>query len=195
MGRFGRMDGVVNNASISADAAGRQPRRNGSVARLQWRAPFFLARRGTAPEGSKGAIVTWSTAMPSARCAIPPSMHGQARWGWRPSRWHRTGHGRARDAIGPANPVVENETSETAAARLARTPLARTGTPAEVAKPCNGVANSTTPPTGLNLDAEAARWLSRDPGRNQLRGCGTPLPASRRGTRGRFVRHHSDTAR
>lgn len=140
IGRFGRLDALVNNASAFF------PTPIGSVTPAQWsdlldtnlRAPFFLAQ-AAAPHlrATRGAVVNLTDAYVrhpradlSAYCASKAGLEGATR--------------ALAQALAPevrVNAVApgailwpeDNADPQRQAALLARTPLARTGTPEEIA--------------------------------------------------------------
>jgi pteridine reductase len=167
VGRFGRLDALVNNASSFL------PTPLGTVTPAQWdalfasnaRAPFFLAQ-AAAPhlKASKGAIVNLvdiyaerplrdhpvycmaKAALVMATQSLALELAPDVRV----------------NAIAPGAILwVENETSETRQqAMLARTPLARTGTPAEVAEAVHWLLRNATYTTGQVIHLDGGRMLA-----------------------------------
>ena len=164
--RFGRLDGLVNNAS------GFCPTPLGSITPAQWdelfasnaRAPLFLAQAAaTHLAASGGAIVNLA------------DIHGE-----RPLREH-AGYCMAKaallmatrslalelapkvrvNAISPGAILWPQDASDVAAqaAMLARTPLGRTGTPEEVAEAVRWLLQDATYCTGQVLHLDGGRML------------------------------------
>lgn len=167
VGRFGRLDALVNNASTF------QPTPLGTVTPAQWdvlfasnaRAPFFLAQ-AAAPhlKASKGAIVNLvdiyaerplrdhpvycmaKAALVMATQSLALELAPDVRV----------------NAIAPGAILwAENETSDTRQqAMLARTPLARTGTPAEIAEAVRWLLRDATYTTGQVINVDGGRMLA-----------------------------------
>ncbi len=167
VGRFGRLDALVNNASTF------QPTPLGTVTPAQWdvlfasnaRAPFFLAQ-AAAPhlKASKGAIVNLvdiyaerplrdhpvycmaKAALVTATQSLALELAPDVRV----------------NAIAPGAILwAENETSDTRQqAMLARTPLARTGTPAEIAEAVRWLLRDATYTTGQVINVDGGRMLA-----------------------------------
>jgi pteridine reductase len=167
VGRFGRLDALVNNASSFL------PTPLGTVTPVQWdalfasnaRAPFFLAQ-AAAPhlKASKGAIVNLvdiyaerplrdhpvycmaKAALVMATQSLALELAPDVRV----------------NAIAPGAILwVENETSDARQqAMLARTPLARSGTPAEVAEAVRWLLRDATYTTGQVVRLDGGRMLA-----------------------------------
>ena len=167
VGRFGRVDALVNNASTF------QPTPLGTTTPAQWdtlfasnaRAPFFLAQ-AAAPhlKASKGAIVNLvdiyaerplrehpvycmaKAALVMATRSLALELAPEVRV----------------NAIAPGAILwAENETSDAKQqAMLARTPLARTGTPAEVAEAVRWLLRDATYTTGQVIPLDGGRMLA-----------------------------------
>jgi pteridine reductase len=166
VGRFGRLDALVNNASTF------QPTPLGTATPAQWdalfasnaRAPFFLAQ-AAAPhlKASKGAIVNLvdiyaerplrdhpvycmaKAALVMATKSLALELAPDVRV----------------NAIAPGAILwAENETSDTRQqSMLARTPLARTGTPAEIAETVRWLLRDATYTTGQVINVDGGRTL------------------------------------
>lgn len=167
VGRFGRLDALVNNASTF------QPTPLGTATPAQWdalfaanaRAPFFLSQ-AAAPHlrASKGAIVNLvdiyaerplrehpvycmaKAALVMATKSLALELAPEVRV----------------NAIAPGAILwAENETSDTRQqALLARTPLARTGTPAEIAEAVRWLLRDATYTTGQVIPLDGGRMLA-----------------------------------
>ena len=167
VGRFGRLDALVNNASTF------QPTPLGTATPAQWdalfasnaRAPFFLAQ-AAAPhlKASQGAIVNLvdiyaerplrehpvycmaKAALVMATRSLALELAPEVRV----------------NAIAPGAILwAENETSDAKQqAMLARTPLARTGTPAEVAEAVRWLLRDATYTTGQVIPLDGGRMLA-----------------------------------
>ena len=167
VGRFGRLDALVNNASSF------QPTPIGTTTPQQWddlfasnaRAPLFLAQ-AAAPhlKASRGAIVNLvdiyaerplrehpvycmaKAALVMATRSLALELAPQVRV----------------NAIAPGAILwAENETSDAKQqAMLARTPLARTGTPAEVAEAVRWLLRDATYTTGQVIPLDGGRMLA-----------------------------------
>jgi pteridine reductase len=164
IGRFGRLDGLVNNASAFS------PTPLGSVTPAQWdelfasntRAPFFLAQ-AAAPHlrATQGAIVNLVDIYASR------PLSGHAVYSMAKAALAMATRALALE-LGPdvrVNAVApgailwpENEADASAReAMLARTPLARTGTPAEVAEAVRWLLFDATYCTGQVLAVDGGR--------------------------------------
>ena len=167
VGRYGRLDALVNNASIF------QPTPLGTTTPAQWdalfasnaRAPFFLAQ-AAAPHlrASQGAIVNLvdiyaerplrehpvycmaKAALVMATKSLALELAPEVRV----------------NAIAPGAILwAENETSDTQQqSMLARTPLARTGTPAEIAEAVRWLLREATYTTGQVINVDGGRTLT-----------------------------------
>lgn len=167
VGRFGRLDALVNNASTF------QPTPLGTATPAQWdalfaanaRAPFFLSQ-AAAPHlrAAKGAIVNLvdiyaerplrehpvycmaKAALVMATKSLALELAPEVRV----------------NAIAPGAILwAENETSDTLQqAMLARTPLARTGTPAEIAEAVRWLLRDATYTTGQVIPLDGGRMLA-----------------------------------
>ena len=166
VGRFGRVDALVNNASTF------QPTPLGTTTPAQWdtlfasnaRAPFFLAQ-AAAPhlKASRGAIVNLAdiyaerplrehpvycmakAALVMATKSLALELAPEVRV----------------NAIAPGAILwAENETSGSRQhSMLARTPLARTGTPAEIAEAVRWLLRDATYSTGQVINVDGGRML------------------------------------
>ena len=167
VGRFGRLDALVNNASTF------QPTPLGTATPAQWdalfasnaRAPFFLSQ-AAAPhlKASRGAIVNLvdiyaerplrdhpvycmaKAALVMATRSLALELAPDVRV----------------NAIAPGAILwAENETSDTKQqVMLARTPLARTGTPAEIAEAVRWLLRDATYTTGQVIHLDGGRSLA-----------------------------------
>jgi len=164
IGRFGRLDGLVNNASSFA------PTPIGAVTPAQWddlfasnaRAPFFLAQ-AAAPHlrASGGAIVNLvdiyaerplreHAVYSMAKAALAMATRALAL---------ELGPAIRVNAVAPGAILWPENEADTAArdAMLARTPLARTGTPAEIAEAVRWLLFDATYCTGQVLAVDGGR--------------------------------------
>lgn len=167
VGRFGRLDALVNNASAF------RPTPVGSATAQDWddmfaanaRAPFFLSQ-AAAPhlKASHGAIVNLvdiyaqrplpghtlycmaKAALVMATLSLAVELGPEVRV----------------NAVAPGAILwAENEVSEAKqASMLARTPLARTGTPEEIAETVHWLLRSATYTTGQVIAVDGGRLLS-----------------------------------
>ncbi len=167
VGRYGRLDALVNNASTF------QPTPLGATTPAQWdalfasnaRAPFFLAQ-AAAPhlKASRGAIVNLvdiyaerplrdhpvycmaKAALLMATRSLALELAPEVRV----------------NAIAPGAILwAENETSDTRQqSMLARTPLARTGTPTEIAEAVRWLLRGATYSTGQVINVDGGRMLA-----------------------------------
>ena len=167
VGRFGRLDALVNNAS------GFQPTAIGSATPAQWdalfasnaRAPFFLAQ-AAAPHlrASGGAIVNLvdiyaerplrgHTIYCMAKAALLMATRSLAL---------ELGPAVRVNAVSPGAVLWPEDAGNTAAqdAMLARTPLGRTGTPQEVAEAVRWLLQDATYSTGQVLHLDGGRMLA-----------------------------------
>lgn len=166
IGRFGRLDALVNNAS------GFQPTPFGSVTPAQWdalfasnaRAPFFLAQ-AAAPHlaAAQGAIVNLVDVYAqrplrgySAYCMAKAALAMATK-----SLALELAPEVRVNAIAPGAILwAEGDDGEQRkAAMLARTPLARTGTPEEVAEAVRWLLRDATYCTGQVLRLDGGRLL------------------------------------
>lgn len=166
IGRYGRLDGLVNNASTF------QPTALGTTTPAQWdalfasnaRAPFFLAQ-AAAPhlKATRGAIVN----LVDIYAERP--LRGHAVYCMAKAALAMATKSLALElapdirvnAIAPGAILwAENETSdEKRAAMLARTPLARTGTPEEIAEAVRWLLLDARYTTGQILRIDGGRLL------------------------------------
>lgn len=167
VGRFGRLDALVNNASTF------QPTPLGTATPAQWdalfasnaRAPFFLSQ-AAAPhlKASRGAIVNLAdiyaerplrdhpiycmakSALVMATRSLALELAPEVRV----------------NAIAPGAILwAENETSDAKQqAMLSRTPLARTGTPAEIAEAVHWLLHGASYTTGQVIHLDGGRTLA-----------------------------------
>ena len=167
VGRFGRLDALVNNASAF------QPTPVGTTTPQQWddlfasnaRAPFFLAQ-AAAPhlKAARGAIVNLvdiyaerplggHTVYCMAKAALLMATRSLA--------LELAPEVRV-NAVAPGAILwAENETSEAKQqAMLARTPLARTGTPDEIAEAVRWLLRDATYVTGQVIRVDGGRTLA-----------------------------------
>lgn len=167
VGRFGRLDALVNNASAF------QPTPFGATTPQQWddlfasnaRAPFFLAQ-AAAPhlKATRGAIVNLAdiyaerplgghTVYCMAKAALLMATRSLA--------LELAPEVRV-NAVAPGAILwAENETGEARQqALLARTPLARTGTPEEIADTVHWLLRGATYVTGQVIRVDGGRTLS-----------------------------------
>ena len=167
IGRFGRLDALVNNASTF------QPTPLGTATPAQWdalfasnaRAPFFLAQ-AAAPhlKASRGAIVNLVdiyAERPLRDHAIYCMAKAALVMATRSLALELAPEVRV-NAIAPGAILwAENETSAaTQQAMLARTPLARTGTPAEIAEAVRWLLRDATYTTGQVIHLDGGRTLA-----------------------------------
>lgn len=167
VGRFGRLDALVNNASTF------QPTPLGMATPAQWdvlfasnaRAPFFLAQ-AAAPhlKVSKGAIVNLVDIYAERPLRDHPvyCMAKAALMMATKSLALELAPDVRVNAIAPGAILwAENETSDTRQqAMLARTPLARTGTPAEIAEAVRWLLCDATYTTGQIIHLDGGRTLA-----------------------------------
>ena len=167
VGHFGRLDALVNNASTF------QPTPLGTATPAQWdalfasnaRAPFFLAQ-AAAPhlKASRGAIVNLVdiyAERPLRDHAIYCMAKAALVMATRSLALELAPEVRV-NAIAPGAILwAENETSDAKQqAMLARTPLARTGTPAEVAEAVRWLLRDATYTTGQVIHLDGGRTLA-----------------------------------
>ena len=167
VGRFGRLDALVNNASTF------QPTPLGTATPAQWdalfasnaRAPFFLAQ-AAAPhlKAAQGAIVNLVDIYAERPLRDHP-MYCMAKaalvMATRSLALELAPDVRV-NAIAPGAILwAENETSDAKQqAMLARTPLARTGTPAEIAEAVRWLLRDATYTTGQVIALDGGRTLA-----------------------------------
>lgn len=167
VGRFGRLDALVNNAS------GFHPSAIGAVTPADWdalfagnaRAPFFLAQ-AAAPhlKARRGAIVNLTDVYAerplrghSVYCMAKAALLMMTK-----SLALELAPEVRVNAVAPGA-ILWPESSVDAAARdamLARTPLGRTGTPAEVAEAVRWLLQDATYSTGQVLHLDGGRMLA-----------------------------------
>ncbi|MFC3714543.1 pteridine reductase [Luteimonas soli] len=167
IGRFGRLDALVNNAS------GFGPTPLGTVTPAQWdilfasnaRAPFFLAQ-AAAPHlaAANGAIVNMTdihAAKPLRDHTVYCMAKAALEMATKSLALELAPDVRV-NAIAPGAILwPEDETDdERRAALLARTPLARTGTPEEVAEAVRWLLRDATYCTGQVLRLDGGRLLA-----------------------------------
>jgi pteridine reductase len=166
VGRFGRLDALVNNASSFA------PTPIGRTTPAQWdvvfasnaRAPFFLAQ-AAAPhlQASRGAIVNL-TDLYAERPLREHTVYCMAKAALlmmtRSLALELAPHVRV-NAVSPGAILWPEDTSNPDAqqAMLARTPLARTGTPEEVAEAVRWLLQDASYSTGQVLHLDGGRLL------------------------------------
>ncbi len=167
VGRFGRLDALVNNASTF------HPTRLGEATPRQWdelfasnaRAPFFLAQ-AAAPhlKAAQGAIVNLVDIY-AERPLRDHSLYCMAKaalvMATKSLALELAPDVRV-NAIAPGAILwAENETSEAKQqAMLARTPLARTGTPEEIAEAVHWRLHGATYTTGQVIRVDGGRMLA-----------------------------------
>ena len=167
IGRFGRLDALVNNAS------GFEPTPIGATTPAQWdalfasnaRAPFFLAQ-AAAPhlQASSGAIVNLVDiyAERPLRGHAVYCMAKAALLMMTGSLALELGPRVRVNAVSPGAILWPEDDDDTAAqdAMLARTPLGRTGTPQEVAEAVRWLLQDATYSTGQVLRLDGGRLLA-----------------------------------
>ena len=167
VGRFGRLDALVNNAS------GFEPTPIGATTPAQWdalfasnaRAPFFLAQ-AAAPhlQASSGAIVNLVDiyAERPLRGHAVYCMAKAALLMMTESLALELGPRVRVNAVSPGAILWPEDDDDTAAqdAMLARTPLGRTGTPQEVAEAVRWLLQDATYSTGQVLRLDGGRLLA-----------------------------------
>lgn len=167
VGHFGRLDGLVNNASSF------HPTPLGTVTPAQWdglfasnaRAPFFLAQ-AAAPHlaAAGGAIVNlvdiYAT-RPLPRHPVYSMAKAALLMGTKALALELGPHVRV-NAVAPGAILwPEDESNEAAReAMLARTPLSRTGTPAEVAEAVRWLLFDATYCTGQVIAVDGGRLVA-----------------------------------
>ena len=166
VGRFGRLDALVNNASTF------QPTPLGTTTPAQWdtlfasnaRAPFFLAQ-AAAPhlKASRGAIVNLAdiyAERPLREHPVYCMAKAALVMATRSLALELAPEVRV-NAIAPGAILwAENETSGAQQqSMLARTPLARTGTPAEIAEAVRWLLRDATYSTGQVINVDGGRML------------------------------------
>ena len=170
IGRFGRLDGLVNNASSF------EPTAIGATTPSQWdalfasnaRAPFFLAQ-AAAPhlKASAGAIVNLTdlyaqrplrqhTVYCMAKAALLMATRSLALELAPDVRVNAVAPGAILWPQQPGNPAAQDAQD----AMLARTPLRRTGTPGEVAEAVRWLLQDATYCTGQVLQLDGGRMLA-----------------------------------
>ena len=167
VGRFGRMDALVNNASSF------QPTPVGTTTPQQWdalfasnaRAPFFLAQ-AAAPhlKATRGAIVNLVdiyAERPLAGHSVYCMAKAALLMATKSLALELAPDVRV-NAVAPGAILwAENETSESKQqAMLARTPLARTGTPEEIAEAVHWLLRDATYVTGQVIRVDGGRMLA-----------------------------------
>lgn len=167
VGRFGRLDALVNNASAF------HPTKMGETTPQQWddlfasnaRAPFFLAQ-AAAPhlKATRGAIVNLVdiyAERPLRGHAVYCMAKAALLMATRSLALELAPEVRV-NAIAPGAILwAENETSDAKQqAMLARTPLARTGTPEEIASAVHWLLREATYTTGQVLRLDGGRTLA-----------------------------------
>lgn len=167
VGRFGRLDALVNNASSF------QPTPIGTTTPRQWdglfasnaHAPFFLAQ-AAAPhlKAARGAIVNLVdiyAERPLAGHTVYCMAKAALLMATKSLALELAPDVRV-NAVAPGAILwAENETSETKQqAMLARTPLARTGTPGEIAEAVRWLLRDATYVTGQVIRVDGGRMLA-----------------------------------
>ena len=167
VGRFGRLDALVNNASSF------QPTPVGTTTPRQWdelfasnaRAPFFLAQ-AAAPhlKATRGAIVNLVdiyAERPLAGHTVYCMAKAALLMATKSLALELAPDVRV-NAVAPGAILwAENETSEAKQqAMLARTPLARTGTPEEIAEAVRWLLRDATYVTGQVIRVDGGRMLA-----------------------------------
>jgi len=167
VGRFGRLDALVNNASSF------QPTPVGTTTPPQWdalfasnaRAPFFLAQ-AAAPhlKATRGAIVNLVdiyAERPLAGHTVYCMAKAALLMATKSLALELAPHVRV-NAVAPGAILwAENETSEAKQqAMLARTPLARTGTSEEIAEAVRWLLHDATYVTGQVIRVDGGRMLA-----------------------------------
>ena len=171
VGRFGRLDALVNNAS------GFQPTPLGTATPAQWdalfasnvRAPFFLAQ-AAAPHlvAARGAVVNMVDIYAQrplrgysvycmAKAALAMATRSLALELAPDVRVNAIAPGAILWAEDPATKAGDGDQRK--AAMLARTPLARTGTPEEIAEAVRWLLRDATYCTGQVLRLDGGRLL------------------------------------
>lgn len=166
IGRFGRLDALVNNASSF------RPTPIGTTTPQQWddlfasnaRAPFFLAQ-AAAPhlKATRGAVVNLVdiyAERPLAHHSVYCMAKAALLMATKSLALELAPDVRV-NAVAPGAILwAENETSETKQqAMLARTPLARTGTPEEIAEAVHWLLRNATYVTGQVIRVDGGRML------------------------------------
>lgn len=171
VGRFGRLDALVNNASafFPTPFGGTTPAQWDALFAANVRAPFFLAQ-AAAPHlrASRGAIVN----LVDIHAERPLRDHAVYGMG-KAALVHMTRalalelapevrvNGVAPGAIlwpeAASHPATGTDDAERQSALLARTPLARTGTPEEVAETVRWLVRDATYVTGQVLAVDGGR--------------------------------------
>ncbi|MDQ3268752.1 MAG: pteridine reductase [Pseudomonadota bacterium] len=167
VGRFGRLDGLVNNAS------GFAPTPMGTITPAQWdelfasnaRAPLFLAQAAAPHLAASGGAIVNLTDIHGERPLHEHTVYCMAKaallMATRSLALELAPTVRV-NAVSPGAILWPQGSSDTAAqqAMLARTPLARTGTPEEVAEAVRWLLQDATYCTGQVLQLDGGRMLT-----------------------------------
>jgi pteridine reductase len=167
VGRFGRLDGLVNNAS------GFAPTPMGTITPAQWdelfasnaRAPLFLAQAAAPHLAASGGAIVNLTDIHGERPLHEHTVYCMAKaallMATRSLALELAPTVRV-NAVSPGAILWPQGSSDTAAqqAMLACTPLARTGTPEEVAEAVRWLLQDATYCTGQVLQLDGGRMLT-----------------------------------
>ena len=167
VGRFGRLDALVNNAS------GFQPTPIGSATPAQWdasfasnaRAPFFLAQAAAPHLHATGGAIVNLVDIYAERPLREHTIYCMAKAAllmMTKSLALELGPQVRVNAVSPGAILWPQDSGNNAAqdAMLARTPLGRTGTPEEVAEAVRWLLQDATYSTGQVLHLDGGRMLA-----------------------------------
>ncbi|MBF6025263.1 pteridine reductase [Lysobacter niastensis] len=167
VGRFGRLDALVNNAStfVTSPLGTTTPALWDEVLASNARAPFFLAQAAMPHlQARRGAIVNITDIYGerplrdhAVYCMAKAALLMMTR-----SLALELGPGVRVNAVSPGAILWPQDSSDTAAqqAMLARTPLGRTGTPEEVAEAVRWLLQDAHYSTGQVLHLDGGRMLT-----------------------------------